>query len=77
MSPNEFTNQCIQLDRKVSLAVILVFLVHFAGTVWWASDISSRVKSVELEQARYEHMMEAIAEIKTDVKWIKSAVVKK
>ena len=76
-APNELTPQCFQVDRKVSLAVVIVFLVQFAGTVWWASDISARVQSVEAEQARYEHMMEAIAEIKTDVKWIKSAVVDK
>jgi len=30
--------------------------------------------SVEAEQARYEHMMEAVTRIETDVKWIKGAL---
>ncbi|SOB60627.1 conserved protein of unknown function [Pseudodesulfovibrio profundus] len=74
--PNEHTDACWQLDRKVSLAVVIIFLVQFAGTVWWASDLSARLLSVETEQARYEHIMQQITEIKTDVKWIKQAVDK-
>lgn len=75
-APNEHTNSCFHFDRKITLAVVLVFLVQFAGSIWWASDLSARVQSVEDEQARYEHMMEEITEIKTDVKWIKQAVGK-
>lgn len=74
MSPNEHTQTCWQLDKKITLSVLIVIIMQVVGSVWWASDLSARVTAVELEQSKYEHVFEDIAEIKTDVKWIKGAI---
>ncbi len=74
MEPNNYTNSCWQVDKKISLSFMLVVLLQMFGFAWWAADLSVRVSTVEARQIRYERVFEDITEIKTDVKWIKDAI---
>ncbi|SME89362.1 hypothetical protein [Desulfovibrio gilichinskyi] len=71
-----FRASCWQIDKKIGLAIILGVFIQFGGVIWWASDLSARLESVENEQARYEHVLEELATIKANVAWIKQALEK-
>lgn len=67
---------CWQIDKSIGVSVILVFVLQFAGAVWWASDLSARLESVEHEQARYDRVLEELSTIKANIEWIKRSLEK-
>lgn len=72
---------CWIVERRLGLGVLLAILVQAATSVWWAADLSARVKSVEEKyyhlaevQAKQNATMERIAVIEVDVRWIKQTL---
>lgn len=67
---------CWQIDRNLGLSVIFALVLQFASCVWWASDTSARLDTVEREQARYDRVLEELSTIKANIEWIKRSLEK-
>lgn len=62
------------VERKFAWAVIASVVGWVVTGVWWASDLSARVRTVESEQVQQRAVIERIARIETDVVWLRRAV---
>lgn len=75
---NEAPESKWKLDRTVPLAMVIGMAMQFAGFVWFASDLNTRVKQLEGSQVSAERagrieeqvsgLREDLADIKTDLK---------
>lgn len=55
------------LDRKVTVGLIIALIMHAATSIWWASDLTSRVKQMEQDQREAADMPERITRVETQV----------
>lgn len=65
---------CWVVERKWGLGLILAILMQAATSIWWAADLSARVRAVEAEQSRQQSAMERLAAIEADVRWIRQTM---
>ncbi|EGY24579.1 hypothetical protein DA2_3195 [Desulfovibrio sp. A2] len=65
------------IERRWGLALIFAILLQAASSIWWAADLSARVRAIEIEQARQQSAMERLAAIETDVRWIRQTLDRK
>ncbi|MEG6504194.1 hypothetical protein [Nitratidesulfovibrio sp. 1201_IL3209] len=68
---------CWMIERRWGLALIFAILLQAASSIWWAADLSARVRAIEIEQARQQSAMERLAAIETDVRWIRQTLDRK
>ena len=55
------------LDRKVTVGLIVALVMHAGTSIWWASDLTSRVKQIEQDQREASDMPERITRVETQV----------
>ena len=55
------------LDRKVTVGLILALVMHAGTSIWWASDLTSRVKKMEQDQREASDVPERLTRVETQV----------
>ena len=58
--PGQERRRDMVLDRRLSLGVILAFLIQFAAAIWWASGVDADIKTVKKDVMRNENKMTVI-----------------
>lgn len=48
-----------RVDKHINISVVIVVLVQFAGFVWWASEMDTRMDSQNLRLSRLERIAES------------------
>ena len=55
------------LDRRVTLGLIVALLVHAGTSIWWASDLTTRVKQIEQDQRGASQVPQRMTRVETQV----------
>ena len=70
-------NGGFRVDRKIPVSVIVTALVLLVTAVGWAYTLNTKACTLEDRMERVEEVVQAVTEMKTDLKWIKRELERK
>ncbi|MCL2103252.1 MAG: hypothetical protein FWH25_04355, partial [Syntrophorhabdaceae bacterium] len=56
---------------KICLGVAITVGLQLFGVIWWAASLTHRIEQLERTVSRTETLIERMATIETDVRWIR------
>lgn len=70
-------NSGFRVDRKIPVSVIVTLLLALFTAVGWGYAQSNKTCTLEERMERVEEVVQAVTEMKTDLKWIKRELERK
>jgi hypothetical protein len=62
------------LDKRVPLALILTIVIQTAGLVWWASNLTERVNSLERTQEATAPQADRLTRVEVRLESVQSGI---